>query len=167
MRPPAATVLLLSLGMSLFVPTATGTDVSFSRDDQIAVQAVFEHFRNGWLSGNADAVRSTFAIDAVLMPHHGVPPVVGISAINEFWWPASSVKTTITRFAQTIDEVGGEGRIAYLRGRSDVAWTIENHAGEEKWQNRGNFMALLRKQANGKWLITHLIWDDPPNQRVK
>jgi len=153
--------------MSLFVPTATGTDVSFSRDDQIAVQAVFEHFRNGWLSGSADAVLSTFAIDAVLMPHHGVPPVVGISAINEFWWPASSVKTTITRFAQTIDEVGGEGRIAYLRGRSDVAWTIENHAGEEKWQNRGNFMALLRKQANGKWLITHLIWDDPPNQRVK
>jgi len=149
------------------VSTATGTDVSFSRDEQIAVQAVLEHYRDGWLSGSVDAVRSTFTTDAVLMPHHGVLPVVGITAINEFWWPATSAKTTITRFAQTIDEVGGEGRIAFLRGRSDVAWTIENHAGAEKWQNRGNFMALLRKQTNGKLLITHFIWDDPPNQRVK
>ena len=101
MRPTSATGLLISLVMFLIVPTANCTDVSFSRDDQIAVQAVLEHFYNGWLSGSADAVRSTFTTDAVLMPHHGVLPVVGITAINEFWWPATSVKTTITRFAQT------------------------------------------------------------------
>ena len=167
MRRASATFLLLSLPLFLIVATATARDVSFSPKDRIAIQAVLEQFRNGWLSGNADAVRNTFTTDAVLMPHHGVPPVVGMTAINQFWWPASSVKTTITRFTQTIDEIGGEGQIAYLRGRSDVAWTIENKGGAEKWQNRGTFMALLRKQPNGKWLMSHLIWDDPPNQRVK
>lgn len=166
MRLASATVLLVCSLMFLIAPTATATDTSFSPDDRIAIQAVLEQFRNGWLSGNADAVRNTFTADAVLMPHHGVLPVVGMAAINEFWWPAGSVKTTITRFTQTIDEIGGEGRIAYLRGRSDVAWTIQSKEGVEKWQNRGNFMALLRKQPNGKWLMSHLIWDDPPNQRL-
>jgi uncharacterized protein (TIGR02246 family) len=152
--------------MFLVVGTAGAKDSSFPPGDQKEIQAVLEQFRQGWLSGSADAVRNTFTADAVLMPHHGVPPVVGMAAITEFWWPASSVKTTITRFTQTIDEIGGEGQIAYLRGRSDVAWTIENQAGAEKWQNRGNFMAVLRKQPNGKWLMSHLIWDDPPNQRL-
>lgn len=166
MTPASARVLLLSSLMLVIVATATATDASFSPDDRIAIQAVLEQFRTGWLSGDADAVRNTFTTDAVLMPHHGVPPVVGMAAITEFWWPASSTSTTITRFTQTIDEIGGEGRIAYLRGRSDVAWTIENQTGTEKWQTRGNFMALLRKQANGKWRMSHLIWDDPPNQRL-
>jgi uncharacterized protein (TIGR02246 family) len=134
--------------------------------DRTAIQGLLERFRNGWLSGKADVVRSTFASDAVLMPHHGVPPVVGMAAINEFWWPASSAKTTITRFTQTIDEIDGEGKIAYVRGRSEVAWSIEDHNATENWKTGGNFMALLRKQSDGSWLMSHLIWDDPPNQRT-
>ena len=122
MRPatPSAIVQLLSFVMFFSVATASAADVSFSPNDRIAIQAVLEEYRNGWLSGNADAVRDTFTSDAVLMPHHGVPPIVGVGAINDFWWPASPVKTTIMRFTQTIDEIGGEGRIAYVRGRSDV-----------------------------------------------
>jgi len=32
------------------------------------------------------------------------------------------------------------------------------------WHNSGNFVAILKKRADGKWLISHLIWDDVPNQ---
>jgi uncharacterized protein (TIGR02246 family) len=137
-----------------------------SASDVAAIRAVLERYRVGWLAGNPDTVRSCFAQDAVLLPHHGVLPVVGMAAINEFWFPASSAKTTITKFVQTLDEVGGEGTLAYVRGRSEVAWRAEDGAHSQNWRNGGNFLAVLKKQADGKWLMSHLIWDDPPNQQV-
>jgi uncharacterized protein (TIGR02246 family) len=139
--------------------------LSLSASDRAEIQAVLEHYRSGWLSGDADAVRSTFASDAVLIPHHGVAPVVGMVSINQFWWPASSAKTIITRFRQTLDEIGGDRNIAYVRGRSEVAWRIEDGRVTESWHNAGNFMALLQ-HTDGKWRISHLMWDDPPNQRI-
>lgn len=49
-------------------------------------------------------------------------------------------------------------------GRSEVAWSVEDQGKVQHWHNAGNFMAILRKQPDGKWLMSHLIWDDPPNQ---
>ena len=151
------------------VPNAcarTDKRAPLSASDVAAIRAVLERYRVGWLAGNPDTVRSCFAQNAVLLPHHGVLPVVGMAAINEFWFPASSAKTTIIKFVQTLDEVGGEGTLAYVRGRSEVAWTVEETAKSQNWRNGGNFLAVLKKQADGKWLMSHLIWDDPPNQQV-
>jgi ketosteroid isomerase-like protein len=65
---------------------------------------------------------------------------------------------------QIVDEIGGDGALAYVRGRSEVAWSVEDQGKIQHWHNGGNFMAILRKQADGRWLMSHLIWDDPPNQ---
>jgi uncharacterized protein (TIGR02246 family) len=145
-----------------------GTDqgLPLSPRDEARLHAVLEKYRTGWLSGNADKVRSSFTEDAVLMPHHGLPPVVGMAAINEFWFGASSTKTTITKFAQTLDELTGEGTLAYVRGKSEVAWTVEDNGKSHRWRNAGNFLAIFKKHADGKWLISRLIWDDPPNQQI-
>jgi uncharacterized protein (TIGR02246 family) len=154
--------------LSLIVVATAGTDNSatLSAADRVAIRAVLERYRTGWLADSANTVRSTFAQDAVLMPHHGVPPVVGMEAINEFWFSTSSAKTTITKFVQTLHEVGGQGTLAYVRGRSEVAWTVEVGAKSQHWQNDGNFLAILKKQRSGNWLMSHLIWDDTPNQEV-
>jgi ketosteroid isomerase-like protein len=87
-----------------------------------------------------------------------------MKAINDFWFPPSTAKTTILKFVQTVDEVGGDDIVAYVRGRSEVAWRIEDKKTTDDWSTAGNYMAILKKQADGKWLISHLIWDDPPNQ---
>jgi uncharacterized protein (TIGR02246 family) len=154
--------------LALATGTSAGADKAraISPSDMIAIRAVFERYRTGWLAGDADAVRSCFTQDAVLMPHHGIPPIVGMAAINEFWFPASSTKTTITRLGETLDEMGGEGGLAYVRGKSEVAWTVEDGAKSQHWRTGGNFLAVLKKQPDGKWLISHLIWDDPPNQKI-
>jgi uncharacterized protein (TIGR02246 family) len=162
-------LLALAILVLVLVPhTSEGTDKSapLSSRDVAAIRAVLERYRTGWLAGNADAVRGSFTRDAVLLPHHGVPPVVGMAAINEFWFPASSTKTTITKFVQTLDEVSGEGMLAYARGRSEVAWTVEDNGKSLDWRNGGNFFTVLKKQPDGNWLMSHLIWDDPPNQQV-
>lgn len=168
MRPSVATRMIvfaaLSFALAVRAPAESKQHESLPASDSSSIRAVLEQYRGGWLNNNADAVRSTFTKDAVLMPHHGLAPVVGMAAINEFWWPASATKTTVTRFDQTVDESGVEGKLAYIRGRSEVEWSVEDQGKAQHWHNRGNFMALLRKQADGRWLISHLIWDDPPNQ---
>jgi len=157
-----------SLILALVPNTCAGTEkrAPLSASDVAAIRTVLERYRTGWLANNADAVRGSFTQDAVLLPHHGVPPAVGMAAINEFWFPASPTKTTITTFVQTIDEVGGEGYLAYVRGTSEVVWRVEGGAKSQHWRNSGNFLAILKKQDDGKWLMSHLIWDDPPNQQV-
>jgi len=159
---------LATLFLALVTKASPYTDPgrSLLPSDVAAIRAVLERYRVGWLAGNPDTVRSCFAQDAVLLPHHGVLPVVGMAAINEFWFPASSPKTTITKFVQTLDEVGGEGTLAYVRGRSEVAWTVEETAKSQNWRNGGNFLAVLKMKGDGKWLMSHLMWDDPPNQQV-
>jgi ketosteroid isomerase-like protein len=61
------------------------------------------------------------------------------------------------------DEVGGFGGLAYVRGRFSLAWTQEEPGGKlATFSNAGNFLSLLRRQADGSWRISRQIWDDPP-----
>lgn len=165
LRASLAASLVLVFAIVFVASANSGKTKTLSVGDAASIRAVLEHYRTAWLAGDADGVRSTFTQDAVLLPHHGVPPVVGMAAINDFWFAPSSTKTTITKFVQTLDEVGGHGMLAYVRGRSEVAWTIEDSGKKENWRNAGNFLAVLMKQADGKWRMSHLIWNDPPNQR--
>ena len=159
---------LATLFLALVTKASPYTDPgrSLLPSDVAAIRALLERYRMGWLASNPDTVRRCFTQDAVRLPHHGVSPVVGMAAINEFWFPASSAKTTIIRFVQTLDEVGGEGTLAYVRGRSEEAWRVDDGANSENWRNGGNFLAVLKMKGDGKWLMSHLMWDDPPNQQV-
>ena len=157
-------VVAMTLSSTLVKSAAgQGKDEGLRVGDASAVRAVLEQYRTSWLANDAEGVCGTFTNDAVLMPHHGIAPVVGMETIKEFWWPANANKTTIVKFSQTIDEVDGSGVLAYVRGRSEVAWTVGDGPSRQAWHDAGNFMALFRKTA-GKWLISRLIWDDAPNE---
>jgi uncharacterized protein (TIGR02246 family) len=135
--------------------------------DPALVRDVLEHYRTSWLKNDPDGVRACFTQDAVLMPHHGLEPIVGMKAINDFWFPPTNTRTTILSFARTTDEIEINGTRAYARGRSEVAWRVEDKGTSVDWRTAGNYMTILKKQADGKWLISHLIWDDLPNERKK
>ena len=154
--------LVVSIGVS-----AKDHPTTLSASDGSAVRAVLERYRTTWLANDEGGVVSTFTRDAVLMPAHGNAPVSGTNAIKEYWWPVSTTKTTITKFVQTLDEVGGSGNLAYARGTSDVEWSTEDKGTIQNWQNGSSFMFLLKRQADGTWLISHLIWDAGENKQLK
>jgi uncharacterized protein (TIGR02246 family) len=158
----ASTILLL-----LFVIVAWADTPSLPSDDASLIRSLLERYRTSWLSNDADGVRSCFTPNSVLLPHHGLEPIVGMKAINDFWFAPSDTKTTVLKFVRTIDEVGIDGTLAYVRGHSELAWRVEDKGTLAFWRTGGSYMAILRKQADGKWLISHLIWDDQPNERTK
>jgi len=171
MRVALPRELVRTIGVCLPLVLATAvrgsSPAGLAAADTKLIKSVLEKYRTAWLANDADGVRATFTKDAVLMPHHGLKPIVGMAAINEFWWPATTAKTTILKFVRTIEEVGGNASLAYARGGSEVEWKTEDRGKTESWRTAGNYLAVLKRQTDGRWLISHLIWDDIPNQRIE
>ncbi len=128
------------------------------------VVAACEAFRQAWLANDAEAVMATLTPEAVIVPHHGVPPQAGARAIRDFWWPAGGPPSAVLDFTQTVDETGGSGELAYARGRFHVRYRYEDAGGTVTVANDGNYLQLLQRQADGGWRICHRIWNDAPNE---
>jgi uncharacterized protein (TIGR02246 family) len=128
----------------------------FTAADESAVRAAIDDYVQAWLANDADRVLATLTDDIVLQPHHGVDPVVGAAAAREFWFP-NGPPTTITTFSIEIRGVQGAGDLAYVWGRSNLAWEYEG----QTYTNAGNSLSVLRRGADGRWKIAHQIWNDP------
>jgi len=142
----------------------TSCNAAFSQADIQKIKQTIGTYRSGWLDGNPTTVQSTFDKDAVLLPHHGDRPVVGIEAIKSYWWPKNATATKIVRLDITVDEIGGDGCYAFVRGNDSVEWVTATSAGEQKYANAGTYLNVMRKQPDGTWRILQHMWDDPANQ---
>lgn len=161
----------LALGRGTWAPFLLGLACAHApaprTDDRAAAEAlreVQETYRRAWLANDASAVLGVFAPDAVLLPHHGLNPVLGVDAIRQFWF-APGPPTGITLLELEYEEIAAEGDRGLVRGRSRVEWTVRRGSELERWANAGTFLTLLRRGPDGVWRITHHVWDDPPNQR--
>ncbi len=161
-----AAMVLAGLSIPAEGATPSSRAVVLSPRDAVSVRAVMEKYRTAWLANDAAGVRSVFTPDAVIMPHHGLAPAVGMNAINNFWFPPGAAKTTILKYVRPIDEIGGDAGLAYVRGRSEIAWKVEDKGKTENWKTSGSYLAILTRQTDGQWRITHMIWDDLPNRRT-
>jgi ketosteroid isomerase-like protein len=88
----------------------------------MSVRAVTLAYRDAWLANDSVAVMATLTDDAILLPS-GMIPIVGSAAIKAFWWPAGARPTKILAMDLSIEEVGGEGGAAYVRGRGSVTFS--------------------------------------------
>lgn len=159
----AACCFVLSL---VIAASALGSPpTSLSTEDIAKIKKVHRDFENAWLRGDAEGVRSLFTEDCVLLPHHGEQPRVGKKEMNEFWFPTDGPRTTITKLNVTLEGIGGDGQTAYVWGKHEVAWTTIQDGKTTSSSNKGTFLNILRKQADGRWKISHHMWDDPVAQR--
>jgi uncharacterized protein (TIGR02246 family) len=124
--------------------------------DAVAVRAVIESYRAAWLRGDAEGVMRTFTDDAVLMPAHGHPPLVGSAAIRGYWWPPGAPATALTGLAITVDEVVSDGRLAYVRGTDDVRWTAPGGA----HHSASTYLNVMRRLDDGSWRTVVRMWND-------
>jgi len=132
-----------------------------SRKDRTRLEALCEAYRAAWIANDQNAVLKTFIPDAVLLPHHGHPPVVGTAAIKSFWWPSDSPPATVTRFRTTTDEVGGSHDMGYAWGTFELGFVYADSGRTRAVSNFGTYLMIMRRQSDGAWRITHRMWDDP------
>jgi uncharacterized protein (TIGR02246 family) len=126
-----------------------------------AIRHLDEAYVTAWRENDPAAIMAALTEDAVLMPHHGVPPVEGQAAIREFFWPPDSPSTTVTEFTRVPDEIAGSGDLAYVRGRFSLTFTTQTEGEEQTMSNQGSYLIVVRKQADASWRIARSIWNDP------
>ena len=80
--------------------------------------------------------------------------------MNDFWFPPDAPPTKITKLVVTLENIGGDGQIAYAWGTHEVAWTTVQGGATTSASHKGTFLNVLRKQPNGDWKISHHMWDD-------
>lgn len=118
-------------------------------------------YTKAWVKNDSDAVMRTLASDAVLVPAHAHAPISGQDAIRQFWWPPDQPPTSVTAFTQSVDEIDGTTNLAYVRGTFELSFT--SGAGGPVISRRGAFFMIVRRQPDGRWVITRRMWDDVPD----
>ena len=129
--------------------------------DELAITNLMRSYTESWLTGQHRHVLKHFHDDAILIPHHGVAPVEGIRAIRDFWWPVDGPETGVTRFEIVPAEIYGEADLAYLRGRFVLEYWVGEGEEKKSWMNEGNWLGIFTRNAQDRWLIRTVMWNDP------
>jgi len=159
MRLTAISVLTLFIFMSAC--TKLKTTNSLSEKDKEIIMAIPSAYTDGFLKDNRSAILGLFSEDAVLMPHHGDPPVIGLAEIKEHFWPPDSPPFRVDRFELTQVETEGTGNLAYTRGSSEIEFSMQIDDNWNTYSNAGNFLMIFRRNPDNKWYIIRYIWNDP------
>lgn len=117
--------------------------------DEQAIRELIAHWLQATRDGNVEAVLALMAPDVIfLVP--GQPPMQGRAAFEKGLRGVLSTHTIESR--STIEEVVVVGDLAYSRTQLSV--TITSKHGNLPLQRTGHTLSILRKGADGKWLLT-------------
>lgn len=120
-----------------------------SAADQQAIAGVITRWLEATHSGDVDAVLSLMAPDVIFLVA-GQPPMQGRDAFARSL-RAVLAENTIESHS-TVDEIVVAGDMAYCRTQLSV--TIVSKHGKLPLQRTGHTLSILRKDAEGKWLLT-------------
>ena len=111
-------------------------------------------FIDAMKKGDVDAVVDLYADDAVILaPQNEI--ISGKEAITAFWKKAMAGEATFDAVYE-VEEVGGDGMIAYEIGKNVSDYTFPDG---DKWQERAKFVVVWKKQADGEWKMQVDIWN--------
>lgn len=163
-RSPGFTRLLTAacgtLTLTACGPSDAGSTAArgFTSQDEVAVRALEEAYRSGWLANDSAAVMGVLTPDVVLMPAGSVP-IIGDSAARTYWWPDDGSRTTINAYEIVIDEVKGSGDLAYLRGSGTIDFTYATPEGTASdLTSEAVHLSIARRGADGEWRIARRVW---------
>jgi ketosteroid isomerase-like protein len=169
-RNPAASLaaaLAALLGGLLLVISPASAGEPITPTAELAIRNLVKSYTEAWRLGLRRTILKHLDADAVLMPHHGVSPVEGKDAIDRFWWPDDAPKTGVSRFDIEPDEVYGEGDLAFLRGRFTLEYWVGEDEARQSFSSRGNWMAIIMRNDQGRWLLHRIIWNDPTDTNIE
>ena len=129
-----------------------------SSDPAIVRQIIEGHNADAarwYAAGQIDSVASLFAQDVWQFPPNS-PPVVGRDSLVSFWTTASGWGRW--QFAFRVQDVVTSGPLAVERGQYTLEFTAGSSSPIPSVQDRGNYVVLWRREADGAWRI---VWDAP------
>lgn len=138
---------MIAAGLAACAPAAT----TFSDADANAVRQVAKDFTTSMLAGQWDTWTGLFTDDVAFLPPNG-PTVSGKAAVRAF----GEAFPKLTAFTTEAVDVAGQGDLAYARGTYALT---ANPAGGQPVEDKGKWLAIYRKQADGSWKLSYDAWN--------
>ena len=123
-----------------------------SQADRVAIRAATDSFVAHQRARHDSLTAELFSEDARFMPPNG-GITEGRSAIRA-WLKAFPA---MANFTLTPIEIEGRGDLAYVRGT--YSFIRVGPDGHQIGEDRGKYLEIRRKQADGKWLMTIDIYN--------
>ena len=142
----ALQVPLLAVGLATLAGCGRGASPG-EGGSRRAIEAAVQRYVEASNQGDADALASLYADDAVLLPPDH-EPVRGRAAIGDFWRKGTDEGLEVTTLAVEVD-----GDLGYLVGRYHLPATDEEPA------DSGKYVMCLKRQRDGAWKLTADIWN--------
>jgi uncharacterized protein (TIGR02246 family) len=117
--------------------------------DEQAIRSLIGTWLDATRSGDVGTVLSLMAPDVVFLLA-GQPPMQGREAFERGL--RSALLENAIESTSSIEEVVVSGDLAYCRTKLSV--TIVSKHGKLPLQRSGHTLSILRKQADGRWLLT-------------
>lgn len=135
-----------------------------AQNDMSKLKSMFQQLENEWskayIAGDANALASMYTDDAYSMPDNA-PMMKGrdkILSSNKEEIQSGVKYTSLT--AKTLD-VYGSGDIAYEIGTYSLTYILPNMT--ESVTDKGKYLDVWQKQADGSWKIKADIWNSNIN----
>ena len=128
-----------------------------SKNDRGSIRSIETKFAKSWIKKDEKGVLGLFWDNAALYPN-GRAAVSGINEIRRVWFGNISPTTKLTKYDTTLDEIKGDGKIAYAIGRNEISWTSSTESKTRRFEAVRHFVAIYEKR-NGKWKILRRHWN--------
>ena len=149
---------LASLGLAA---ACGGRNAALSPPDIQAVRAIDSAYVAAWMRDDTAGVMAVLAPDAVLMPA-GHAPLTTAAAVRSFWWPSDGSHTKLLAFNRVLDDIGGAGNTAWVRGTDSISFTYEKDGRRSQQIARSMSLAVYEKDGGGQWRIRRMMWANRP-----
>jgi ketosteroid isomerase-like protein len=130
-------------------------------DDVAALNRLQSQVDSAIIARDTERYLTFLTEDAVLMPPNG-PAVSGKEAIRS-WNQAMSRQFQIRDYASHDNELVIAGKWAFRR--ASVDWTLVPAEGGRPIRDRGKYIILYRRQADGSWRVARDIWNSSGTTR--
>jgi uncharacterized protein (TIGR02246 family) len=146
MTVSAVQALAFAVGLALLAGCGRGSSAG-EGGSRRAIEAAVQRYVDASNHGDADALASLYADDAMLLPPDH-EPVRGRAAIGDFWRQGTDEGLEVTTLTVEVD-----GDLGYLVGRYRLPATDEEPA------DSGKYVMCLKRQRDGAWRLTADIWN--------
>jgi len=123
--------------------------------DKAAIDALRNRELSAMNSGVADSMVTVYSDDVLLMPNHDVA-ATGIAAVREYYTTGFSQITLTGRRTSSDPEVSGDLAVDHFTGELTVTFKAP---GAKPMTEPMKGMHLYRRQADGSWKISKVIWN--------
>ena len=150
-------ILVTLVGIAVGAPRQAWSQLSDA--DKKGIQDVTDRWLKAMENNDSTAVAALYTEDAMLLPPNA-PVVKGRAGIRHYLGQFPK----ITSFKAPLEEIDGNGDIAYTRGTYEA--TMMPPGSKAPVKDSGKFIEIRRKQPDGSWLIERDFWNSnaPPGK---